>query len=205
MYNNYEVGLAAGLIVFLVLLYGALLAVVVLNYVLTAKAMYKLSVRRNISCPWMAWIPVLNSWNMGLVANEYDGRLGMKRSWNKILVILHGAVMVSLSLTYSVMFMLMLFVNIQGEFANPNAVIVFAVIMYIFMLAMIFVMVTRDFIAYVVIFKIFESTVPEKAVKYLILSLVVPLALPICLNKSVDKGYPFPEPEVVCEESVITE
>ena len=112
---NYEAGLAVGLVLFMLLLYGALLAVVVINYILTAKAMYKLSVRRSISCPWMAWVPVLNSWNMGLVANEYDERLGMKRSWNKVLVILHGATMASMILTYSVMFIMMLFMSIQGD------------------------------------------------------------------------------------------
>ncbi|MBQ3183439.1 MAG: hypothetical protein IJB57_07200 [Clostridia bacterium] len=198
MYNN--VGFAIGMIIFMFLFYGALLAFVVINYILTAKAMYKLSQRRGISCPWMAWIPVLNSWNMGLVANEYDEHLGMKRKWNLLLTILHGATIVGMTLTYTVMFVMILVVNIQGDFSEPALIVGFALVMYSFMLLMIFALMTMQFIAYIVLFKIFESTVPEKAVKYLLLSLLVPLASAICLTKCADKGYPFPEAEPVITE-----
>ena len=43
-------------------------------------------------------------------------------------------------------------------------------------------------------FKLFESTVPEKAVKYLILSILVPLASPICLFRCRNQGYSNPDP-----------
>ncbi len=196
-----EVAVSVVAILFLSALYAGIIALTVISYIFTAKAMYKLSVRRNIANPWMAWVPGLNSWNLGLVANEYDGRLGMKRSWNKILVILHGAVIASISLVYPVMFIMMLLVNIQGAVVAPAMAIVLGIIMYIFMIIMIVIMITRDFIAYIVIFKIFESTVPDKAVKYLILSLVVPVASAVCLMKCADKGYPFPEnePEIITE------
>ena len=38
-------------------------------------------------------------------------------------------------------------------------------------------------------FKIFESTVPDKALKYFLISLVVPFAAPICLFLCRNKGY----------------
>lgn len=191
--------------ILMITLYGALFAYIIVNYVLSAKAMYKLSQRRGISNPWMAWVPVLNSWNMGLVANEYDSRLGMKRKWNLLLVILHGATMAGIMLTYTVMFAMIIIINIQGDFSEVSVAIIFAVIVYIFMILMLFAMMTMQFVAYIVLFKIYESTVPEKAVKYLLLSLLVPLASAICLTKAADSGYPFPETEPEFHESVINQ
>jgi len=49
-------------------------------------------------------------------------------------------------------------------------------------------------ITYICFFKIFESTVPEKALKYFLLSLLLPLAQPICLFLCRNKGYQHPDP-----------
>ena len=189
----------------MIIFYGALMALVVINYILTAKAMYKLSSRRGISNPWMAWVPILNSWNMGLVANEYDEHLGMKRKWNLLLVVLHAAAMAGVMITYTFMFIMIFAINIQGDLTDAALVIIFAVLVYGSMILMVMALTTMQFVAYIVIFKIFESTVPEKAVKYLLLSLLVPLASAVCLTKCADKGYPFPEPEAEYTQHVITQ
>jgi len=46
-----------------------------------------------------------------------------------------------------------------------------------------------QFLTYICYFKLFESTVTEKAVKYLLISLLVPFGMPICLYRAKDKGY----------------
>ena len=34
-------------------------------YILTAIAIYSISVRRGLSKPWLAWVPVINCWLLG--------------------------------------------------------------------------------------------------------------------------------------------
>lgn len=193
------------LFLFISSLYAGLIAIMVINYVLTAKAMYKLSVRRSISCPWMAWIPVLNYWNIGLVANEYDSRLGMKRKWNLVLLILYGSFMLLFEIVFCVFYAILLVIILQNGEPNMIGLIIPFIVIYFLMFVMMFAAVALEFVYMILIFKIFESTVPEKAVKYLILSLLVPLASAICLNKCADKGYPFPETLPSDETQFITE
>ena len=61
------------------LIIGVLLAVVlvaliwaVVVYVLTAAGLYTVAKRREIQNPWLAWIPVADSWILGCVSDQYQ-------------------------------------------------------------------------------------------------------------------------------------
>ncbi len=193
----------------ILLLYSALMAMLVITYIISAKAQYQLSSRRGIANPWMAWVPGLNMWNLGCLANEYDSRLGMKRKWNLLLVILQGISMAIYS-TYSAVYSVTIFpISFNSSYYSyeymPEDIIVPAIIILCILILAMIAASALSMVQYICFFKIFESTLPEKAVKYLILSILVPMAYAFCLRNCADKGYPFLETEPSCQESVITE
>ena len=58
-------------------------------YVLTALAVYTVAKRRGLSNPWLAWIPVADSWLLGSISDQYRYVVkGENRSKRKILLTL---------------------------------------------------------------------------------------------------------------------
>lgn len=81
--------------------------------------------------------------------------------------------------------------GIQSEYVSSDVagimggfIIVYALIIVVAIIAS-----AKGFCQAICIYKIFESTVPEKSVKYMLLYLLVPLAGSICLLKCRNQGY----------------
>ena len=57
----------------------------ILSYVLTALALYTIARRRGISNPWLAWLPVADTWLLGSLSDQYRyvarGQEKHKRIW----------------------------------------------------------------------------------------------------------------------------
>lgn len=70
-FADWEMAMAViGGVVLIVLL--AVFAFCVLSYILTAAGMYGIAKRRGILHPWLAWIPVANSWLLGGISDQYQ-------------------------------------------------------------------------------------------------------------------------------------
>lgn len=180
-------------ILFGVLIYLLALGCAIVSYVLNSLAYYKIAKRRGIENPWLSWIPVANSWIIGRVANEYDKRNGHDRPWHKVLLTLCAIGVLGFALFYGMFFinvfnMAMNFdygyydVNMNSFWVSYVGIIIFALVISVY-----------SMISIICIYKTFESTVPEKALKYFVLYFLVPLAGPICLVKCMDKGYEYTE------------
>ena len=64
---------------------GMIVSLVV--YIFTALALYTIAGRRGIKNPWLAWIPVVNLWTLGAIADDYRIRAhGKKTSRRKVLL-----------------------------------------------------------------------------------------------------------------------
>lgn len=59
-----------------------------INYILNSAAYYRIMSRSGLKAAWLAWIPVVNSYAVGRVANEHDKRNGHSRMWHITLIIL---------------------------------------------------------------------------------------------------------------------
>lgn len=44
----------------------------IVSYVLMALGLYTIAKRRNIRHPWMAWVPVCNTWLLGCISDQYQ-------------------------------------------------------------------------------------------------------------------------------------
>lgn len=44
----------------------------IVSYILLSLGMYTIAKRRNIRHPWMAWVPVCNTWLLGCISDQYQ-------------------------------------------------------------------------------------------------------------------------------------
>ena len=184
------IGSAVAMLVMYLLAFGFLIA----SYIMTSWGLYSIASRRQISNPWLAWLPIGNYWIMGSIADEYDGRNGLKRKWRMTLLILEIVVVVATIVCIVAFFVSIFSFALQVELIEADVYDAFDAIIPIYIAAILVAVVATALQALymITLYKIFESTVPEKSVKYMLLSVMVPLASAICLMICRNKGYPNP-------------
>lgn len=188
----------------LLLFYLALLAVTVVDYILTARATSAIARNRGIDKPWLAWIPYASSWTVGSIVDYHDEQLtGTSRNWKKALLGFAIAFAASYALFYTVyivFYALFYGVGISAIMNNPdeNAGMFLTVFLSFFCVVM-FVAIVMSVAssAYTIstaicTYKLFDVLAPEKAILYTVLSCVVPLARGICLTKCRDSQNGMP-------------
>lgn len=176
--------------VFLVI-YLLILGMGIASYVLTSLSLYKIANRRQIANPWLAWLPFGNYWIIGSIADNYDERNGMKRKWRVVFLTLSLIILAGFVIFYIVLFVALFSLGLNSQYAEPatSEMIGFFVAIYAGMFVAVLPATALSVCNMICIYKIFESTVPEKSVKYLLLSILVPFANAICLFKCRNKGY----------------
>ena len=193
------VGIVA-LVLVIFLLYFIILGIAIGDYVLKSYGIYKLASRRQIEYPWLAWIPIASNWTLGALAEQYDARRGHTRPWKKVLLaagIANVAGAAIGSVISSVMSVMTSIAGTASTMSIGNRAVTFSLMggsVSIIMSVLIGIIEAVALYSQILcIFKVYESTVPEKALKYILLYLLVPLAGGICLIKCKDKGYPDSE------------
>ncbi len=173
------------LIGLLIFIYVAIIGVAIAQYVLTSLGLFKIAKGRQISYAWMAWVPVVSSFLIGRLTEDYDSKSGYQRPWKKVLLILNIASVAGMIVFYIMFFIAMGFFtyNISYSYRFPTGSIVLLVIAYIGIIISVVVAVGLSVFISICIYKIFEAIVPEKALKYTLLYAMVPLAGGICLFK----------------------
>jgi hypothetical protein len=173
----------------------------IVNYILQAIALFSIARKRGMGSAWCAWLPICNTYLVGAISDFHDRQRGLNRHWGKTLVIslLFGPVM--LIVGYLLTLFTILFAVALGG-GEPNVLVV--VIAIIFLYACIFVgamfAAVAQFGTYICLYKIFDVIVPEKAVKYIIISLIIPLGCAICLMCARKSLIGVPEELLPAEE-----
>lgn len=184
---------ALGVVIAFLVTYLFVLVLGVASYVMTSLGLYKIAKRREIPDPWMAWLPFACDWLIGKIADEYDGRNGVKRKWSVVLLTLSIISVVGFVAFYVALIVWIVILTMNSS--EPALTEMLGVFIGLYVGILVFAMVgtAQGFCKSICVYKIFESTVPEKSVAYFLLYLLVPLAGPICLLTCSKKGYPFPE------------
>lgn len=167
---------------FLMLIYLAILGVCVAQYIITALSVYTIADKRGISNAWLAWLPIGDAWVMGKIAEEYDERTNVKKNWAKTLLALSLTGGVLLVMMY-VMFMVFMFSAIVFN-ASLEAVLVPLIIVYVLLLVAALLVCAANILKVICTYKLYESIVPQKAIKYMVVSIIVPLGNAVCLMKA---------------------
>lgn len=186
-------GIFFGILIF----YLAIFALAIASYVMTSLSFYTIAKRRQIAHPWLAWVPLAMNWTIGAIADDYDAQRGIQRKWRVVLLTLAIIAIVGVIAMYAVMFASIIATAMQygGVAMEPDGAEMLGV--FIPMFIMIFLLALSagalGMCQAICIYKTFESTVPEKSLKYFLLYVLVPLAGAICLIKCKDQGYDKPE------------
>ncbi len=196
MYANDMVGTEFPLVAIMAyfLLLGITLLLGIGSYVLTSISLYTIAKRRQISKPWLAWLPIGNYWTMGSIVDDYDKRNGLKRNWRTVLLVLTIVFFVAFILLYIFMIVIIVITAVKSSNAEPNMseMIGLFVALYVSVILIILPAIALEACGLICTYKIYESTVPEKSLKYFLLSLLVPFAGVICLFLCRNKGYSNP-------------
>lgn len=175
--------------IILVFFYLMLLAVGITNYILSSIAIHSLGKRRGISYPWLAWIPVARNRALGAIADDYDEQRGLKKRWGKTLLTLSIICTAGFVIMYAAFVVLL--IASAGLATSDTEAIVMVLLSYIPLLVIAVVGIVQTICSSICVYKIFESTMPDKSLLFLILYILVPLAGSICLFICRTKGYPY--------------
>lgn len=177
--------LSITMILIIILVYGLILLAGLASYIMTAWSIQSIGKQRGMHNNWLAWIPVASDWVLGKIADEYDGRNGIKRKWAKALLTLEIIFLVGFGVAYLLMIVMLVMMSLQMENSVSAEMTgsMFTIFVVVYAAMIVAVLPGCAFAAckMVCLYKVFESVVPKKSLKYFILSMIVPLAQPICL------------------------
>ena len=176
--------------------FSSLLSIAV--YVLTALSLYTMAKRRGIKNPWLSWIPVVNCWIIGSLADQYryvvKGEVKNKR---KILLTLN-IVNVVLAIIMAVVAVVMVVnaVNSTLGFGGEEeiiSVVLGAVFGLLGLgLPMVGVGIAIAVVYFMAMYDIYTSCNPQNNVLFLVLSIVFRVTEPFFLFfvRNKDEGMP---------------
>jgi hypothetical protein len=163
-------------------------------YVLTAIAIYSISLRRGLSKPWLAWIPVVNCWLLGSLSDQYQyivkGKNTSRRKWllalNLIMAVLTLAVGILVTVAVAGAFIKGPGYGMGRAIAGP----VIGILGLILPLAAAAVGIAV--IRYMALYDVYRSLDPNNAVLFLVLSILFSPTEPFFLffNREKDLGMP---------------
>ena len=186
----------------------------VATYVLTGVGLYTMAKSRNIRSPWLSWVPGLNVWILGSLADQYRYvAKGQKkaRRWILLGLKIAGWVISLIALSLSIATITKLIIGffdaatVISEEAILNGILKWLMKSTGFFLVMIPVTVTFTVFHFIALYDLYLSCEPRNAVLYLVLSILFgvtqPFFLFFCRNK--EEGMPprkaRQQPEVQAE------
>lgn len=168
-------------------------------YILTALAIYRISCRRGLNNPWLAWIPVVNCWLLGSLSDQYQyvvkGENKSKRKWLIVLNILKSVLMT--------LVVILAVVTAGSLFADhPSEVIGLVVALLGLVVPLAAVTIALCVIRYMALYDVYRSLDPANAVLYLVLSILFSPTEPFFLffNREKDLGMPPRKRQPVYEQ-----
>ena len=180
---------AIGLIIFLLIFYLVILVFGIVSYVFSSIGMYTIAKRRGIHHPWLAWIPVANTWILGSISDQYQFvAKGKVRSRRKLLLILN----IIMAVLPGVMSAFATITTAMTMGMDETAIIgalfgVLGVWLVILVLAIV-----NAIFTYIALYDLYNSCNPYNAVAFLLLSIFISVTQPFfvfaCRKK--DLGMP---------------
>ena len=210
--ESFAIGVAVAILVlYLMLLLGGLVC-----YIISSIGLHKLGNRRMVPNAWMAWLPFARTYLFGRIVDAYDGKNGIKRRWRAVLLTMELLINASVYVGYFAMLGWIISSGLTEatEAANMMEPVIIKQIIGLVVGVYGWLIIVAIFSSIyttcrtICLYKIYESTVPKRAVTYLILSLLVPMAESFCLFACRNKGYsvePAPYPVYTAPQPVVNE
>lgn len=180
-YFNAE-AIGVGVMIALLIVYLAAMILAIVQYVLYALGLYDTARKRQIPHAWLAWVPLIGNWVLGAVVDYHSARRGQPRRWRTVMLWICIAIVAGY-VALMVVFVASAWTMGTVEHMDEMVGIGFMLTILPPYLLLIGACVTYTFCHAVCLYKVYEEILPEKAVKYLLLSCLVPLAIGICMRR----------------------
>ncbi len=159
----------------LLVIYLLLFAFSLVCYVFQALSLSAIAKRRNVSKPWLAWIPIGNMWLMGCLSDQFQ-------AYTRNKVTNRRKVLMGLVVALFALFALFIVVTVLAAVMESEAALAIAVVGGMaFYFGMLGITIALVVIEYMVLYDIFNSCDPGNATAFLIISIVFSVALPFLL------------------------
>jgi len=163
------------------------IAISLLPYVLTAYALYKMGGACGIAKPQKAFVPVLNAYQLGQIADAHRRRNENQKPLHAKILLWTQIILLALGVLLFVQLMITAVASLALIMADPlldtvpDAVASSLASMLPVFLAAIAISAVFTVFYYIAHFKVFQLYDPENAVIYLVLCILFPIAQPIIL------------------------
>ena len=174
--------IGVGVMIALLIVYLAAVILAIVQYVLYALGLYDTARKRQIPHAWLAWVPLIGNWVLGAVVDYHSARRGQPRRWRTVMLWICIAIVAGY-VALMVVFVTSAWTMGTVEHMDEMVGIGFMLTILPPYLLLIGACVTYTFCHAVCLYKVYEEILPEKAVKYLLLSCLVPLAIGICMRR----------------------
>ncbi len=173
------IGIALILVALVFALFGFALMIAV--YVISSLGQMKMLQKLGYEHPVFAWIPILNTYSLGWIAEQHNNGKPT-RKYSKIYLILQ-IVSIGISVVSSVITnVLTLFMEIPGSTDSDaviGAIFTGGIMSMLTMIPASVIAIAISVFGYYILYRAFQIFDPDRAVLYLVLSIVVSLAQPI--------------------------
>jgi len=162
----------------------------IVTYVLHSLGLYTIAERRGIHHGWLAWVPVGNAWVLGSISDQYQYLVkGKIKNRRRVLTGLNILLYI-LVLVYVVSVVVAAIASFGIDTVEPGpGTIALWIASFVMMIPVAIVIAVYQYLAY---YDLYSSCQPDNAVVYLVLSIVVPVAMPflVFINRNKDGGMP---------------
>ena len=164
----------------------AVIAFAVVSYLLYGFAFYRIGKRRGMEHCYLAFIPIMNVWFIGRVADDINATMNKKTENAKRLAIM-GAVTYALSTLLGLCFAVCAVMYASGALSGYVAIAAF----FLFAVSVYGCSVAMLVMEYIAIYAVYKEYAYNNAVLYLVLSIIFSVAMPFLLFSLRNKksGY----------------
>ncbi len=170
-------------ILIFILLYVVMLGVCIASYVMQALGLHRIAKTAGVSNPWLSWLPIGRVWILGTIADSFDRARGLNRRWRTALLVSSLLVVIFFVLFYvaliAVSIVTALATGLIGFTTSVGEITVFSV-MFVGVVALTLATTALEILNICCLYKVYDEIYPEKAIKYLLLSFLIPLGKGIC-------------------------
>lgn len=167
-------------------------------YVLTALALYTVAKRRGLKNPWLAWIPVADSYLLGSLSDQYRYVVnGENKSKRKILLVLRILIAVMSTALFAVLIAMCIqaFGGIMrgtGEDELVDQILGLALSLFGLSLPLIGIAIAYTVFRYMALYDVYKSMDPSNCILFLVLSILFGITRPFFLffSRNKDDGMP---------------
>jgi len=176
------------------------------TYVLQSLGLYKIAKNRGIKKPWLAWLPIGESWILGSISDQYryvaKGEITNRRKALLWLYVVFFVIYIALFAVFF-SFVFSLAFHMVGEYI-PDELPYESLVMLFVMLGLLLVMLVAAIVLavfrYIALYDLYKSCDPGDAAVFLVLSILFSVLMPLFIffMRNKEGGMP-PRREAIPE------